>query len=161
VAGGPGVRAAAAMFLLGPAAIHFAVAPEHLRVYLPYGLFFILIGLLQVAIAAAVVLRPSPRILLGGAAGSLLVIAIWLVSRTAGLPIGYTPGIAEPIGLPDLLATLMEWVSVVLLLVADARMDRRRPFHAIRTTIGLIPVATIGLLLTVAAIGAVGPTAGH
>jgi hypothetical protein len=61
------VRAAAATFLLGPAAIHFAVAPEHLRAYPPYGLFFIVLALLQVAIAAAVVLWPSPRIILGGA----------------------------------------------------------------------------------------------
>jgi hypothetical protein len=155
------VRAAAAMFLLGPAAIHFAVAPEHLRAYLPYGLLFIALALFQVSLAAAVVLRPSPVLLLGGAGVSLLVIAIWLVSRTAGLPIGPTPGIPEPIGLPDLLSTLMEWIAVILLLIADARLDRRRPLHLVRTTVGLAPAAAVSLLLTLAAIGAVGSPAGH
>jgi hypothetical protein len=161
VAGGSGVRAAAAMFLLGPAAIHFAVAPEHLRVYPPYGLFFMLVGLLQVALAAAVVLRPSPPILLGGAAFSLLVIAVWLLSRTVGLPIGPTPGIPEAIGLADLLTTLMEWIAVILLLIADARLDRRRPLHGVRLTIGLVPVGAISFLLTLAAIAAVALPGGH
>lgn len=161
MAGGSGVRAAAAMFLLGPAAIHFAVAPEHLRAYPPYGLFFIIVALFQVAVAAAVVLRPSPSILLGGAASSLLVIVVWLVSRTAGLPISPTPGIPEPIGLPDLLATLMEWIAVILLVIADARLGRQRPLRMVRVTVGLAPVAAVSLLLTVAAIGAVGTMAGH
>jgi hypothetical protein len=161
VAGGSRVRAAAAMFLLGPAAIHFAVTPEHLRAYPAYGLFFILVALLQVAIAAAVVLRPSPPIVLGGAGFSLLVIVIWLLSRTAGLPISPTPGIPEPIGLPDVLATLMEWISVILLLIADARLERRRTLRVVSTTLGLAPVAVISLLLTLAALGAVGSPGGH
>lgn len=159
--GGPGTRAAAAMFLLGPAAIHFAVAPEHVRAYPPYGLFFILIAVLQVGLAAAVVLRPSPSILLGGAAFSLLVIAVWLVSRTAGLPISPTPGIPEPIGLPDFAATFMEWIAVVLLLIADARLDRRPPFRVVRTALALAPVAAVSLLLTVAAVAAAGSPLGH
>lgn len=154
MAGGPGVRAAAALFLLGPAAIHFAVAPEHLRAHALHGLFFILVGLLQVAIAAAVVLRPSPPVLLGGAGFSLLVIAIWLISRTLGLPIG-APGIPEPIGLADLLTTLMEWMAVVLLLIADAHLGSRRPLRSVRLAIGLSPAAAVSLLFTLAAMGAV------
>ena len=159
--GGSGVRGAAAMFLVGPAAIHFAVTPEHLRAYPPYGLFFILVALLQVGVAAAVLVRPSPSILLGGAAFSLLVIAVWLVSRTAGLPISPTPGIPEPIDLPDLLSTLMEWIAVVLLLIADARLARRRPLRVVPISLGLAPVAVISLLLTIVAMAAVGSPARH
>lgn len=123
------------MFLLGPATIHFAVAPEQLSMYPPYGLFVIFAGLLQVAIAAAVVLGPSPQILLGAAAFSFLVIAIWLVSGAAGLPISTTSASPEPVGLPDFLAT--SWrIAVILLLIADARFDRRQPLRLVRTLSG-------------------------
>lgn len=143
------------MFLLGPATIHFAVAPEQLSMYPPYGLFVIFAGLLQVAIAAAVVLGPSPQILLGAAAFSFLVIAIWLVSGAAGLPISTTSASPEPVGLPDFLATLMEDCG-------HSPPDRRRPLRSAATspprpnTIGLTPVAAIRLVLTLAAVATAG-----
>lgn len=152
MSGAPAARAAAAMFLLGPAAIHFAVVPDHLRLYPPYGLFLMVVGVLQVALAAAVLTRPGATVLLGGAAFSLLVIAIWLVSRTAGLPFGPTPGVPEPIGLPDLFATLMEWIAAILLLVADARLARHGPLRPIGAVLSLVPATVFSVLLTVVAL---------
>lgn len=159
--GAQGLRTAAAMFLLGPAVIHFAAAPAHLRVYPLYGLLFILLGLVQVGLAAAVLLRPSAIVLLGGAALTLLVIGIWLLSRTTGVPIAPMPWRPEAVGFPDLLVTVMEWVAVVLLLVADSRLARRRPFRIGRSAPGLAVAAIATLAFTLASLAAIGSTGGH
>ena len=48
-----------------------------------------------------------------GAAGNLLVVVTWAVSRTVGLPAGDYAGITLPVGFPDALATALEAVIVV------------------------------------------------
>src|SRR5690242_8321807 len=95
----------AALLLLGAAAIHFAVAPEHFQEYLPYGLFFVGLGLIQLDLAAAVLLAPSRRLYAIASGGIVAVIAIWLASRTVGLPLGPEAWKPEPVGLIDLLAS--------------------------------------------------------
>ncbi len=47
-----------AILTLGAAAIHFAVVPAELAEWLPFGIFFLLLGAAQVALAAATLLRP-------------------------------------------------------------------------------------------------------
>jgi hypothetical protein len=107
----------AAFLILGAAVIHFAVVPEHLEEYLPFGLFFIVVGTVQAAIAAAVILHPSRRLFLAALASSVGLAGLWLLSRTVGLPIGPHPGQPEDIGIPDLPCTALEAVSALVLLV--------------------------------------------
>jgi hypothetical protein len=111
----------AALLILGAAAIHFAVVPEHLEEYLPFGLFFIVVGTVPVAVAAAVILRPSPPLFLAALASSVGLAGLWLLSRTAGLPIGPHPAQPEDIGIPDLICTALEAVSALVLLVLVVR----------------------------------------
>lgn len=153
---GLGLRIAAVCFLLGPAAIHFAVAPEHLRSYPLYGVFFLVLGIAQTGLAALILLRPSSPLLLGGAALSLAVIAIWLLSRTVGLPIAPIPWRAEPVGLPDFLSTLMEWIAAWLLIVADARLESPRNFRLGWAVPGLTLSLVASLAWTVAGLSAIG-----
>jgi hypothetical protein len=40
------------------------------------------------------------------------VVALWIVSRTTGLPLGLHPGAPEALGFPDVTATLFEAVLV-------------------------------------------------
>jgi len=47
-----------------------------------------------------------------GAAGNLVVVITWVVSRTASLPVGEYAGITLPVGFPDGLATALEVVIV-------------------------------------------------
>ena len=47
-----------------------------------------------------------------GAVGNLVVVITWVVSRTAGLPVGEYAGITLPAGFPDGLATALEVVIV-------------------------------------------------
>lgn len=151
-----GLRIAGAAFMLGPAAIHFAVAPAHLREYLPYGLLFVVVGLAQVLLAVLILVRPSAALLLGGAALSLGIVAVWLVSRTVGLPIAPVPWQPEPVGLPDFLSTLMEWIAAWLLIAADARLDASRVFRLGRAAPALTLAAVASVALTLAGLGAVG-----
>lgn len=52
-----------------------------------------------------VVLPPSSRLYLAGAAGNAVVAATWLVTRTTGLPLGPEAGEPEAVGIADTVAT--------------------------------------------------------
>jgi hypothetical protein len=105
-----------ALLLLGSAAIHLAVVPEHLREYVPFGLFFVTAGLAQLALAAAILVAPRREVLLAGAAGTVAIIALWAVSRTAGVPVGPTPWEPEVPAAADVICTALEAVTVPLLI---------------------------------------------
>jgi hypothetical protein len=155
-----GLRLAASLFLLGPALIHVAVVPQHLATYVPYGIFLLAVSVVQLVLAAAVLLRPSPPLLIGGAAAMLVVVAVWIFSRTTGMPIGPTAWYREPMGLPDLLTSLMELVAVALLLIAEARLGSRRRFRPLQAAPGLAVALVASAGLTLAALAAVA-AAGH
>jgi len=77
-----------------------------------YLAFFTVVGVAQLA-WAAVSLAWAPRWWLAlGAAGNLVVVATWVVSRTVGLPVGPAAGITLPAHFPDSLATAVEVVVV-------------------------------------------------
>jgi hypothetical protein len=93
------------------AAVHAAVAPEHLRESGWFGVFFIGAALLQLAWAALVSVRGSRSLLAAGASGNLALIGLWAVTRTLGLPFGLLPG-PEAVGPWDLACAGWELVVV-------------------------------------------------
>lgn len=95
------------------ALIHLAVTPDHLRESAWYGAFFILAAIGQLLLAGALVLRPGRSLVLAGAVGSSVIVGLWLVSRTAGVPIGPDHGATEPFGTLDILASTAEAVSAL------------------------------------------------
>jgi len=107
-----------AVLSAGAAVLHFAFAPDHLDEEATHGAFFLVVGWLQLLWALAVLLRPSRRVLLLGAL-NLGVVAVWVVSRTTGLP----GEAAEPVAFPDALATGLE---VALALGAALAVAHRR-----------------------------------
>jgi len=109
---------APAALLLGAAAIHFAVAPEHVREYPLYGLLFICAGVLQAGLAVALLRLRSRALAAAGVASSLGLIAVWALSRTTGLPVAPVPWTPEAVGLADVSAGLLE-AATAALLVAD------------------------------------------
>jgi hypothetical protein len=80
--------------------------------------FFLVLTVVQVGYAAAVLIRPSVPLLKAGALASLAVVALWIVSRTVGVPIGPEPGEAEAVGTYDLLATISEALAALACLAA-------------------------------------------
>lgn len=89
------------------AGIHAAVAPPHLREGLTTGLFLLAVAALQLAWAAAAT-RPTPRLLRTGVALHLSLVALWLLTRTTGLPAALATVVpdvdlaAHPVGAWDL-----------------------------------------------------------
>ena len=94
--------------LLGSAAVHAAVVQVHLDHWLAAGACFALVAAASAGTAAALVRSLRGPLLLWAAAVSLLPLAVWVVSRTAGLPFGPEAGVAEAVGVADLAAGALE-----------------------------------------------------
>jgi hypothetical protein len=109
------------------AAIHGAVTSEHFREAFVFGVFFVAAAAAQTAWAILLVYRPSRALLLGGAIGNAIVIAVWAMSRTVGIPIGPEPWHPEAVGVIDVISKVFELVIIVVsvwLLVRRAPLDR-------------------------------------
>ncbi|MDP8955686.1 MAG: hypothetical protein M3N24_01810 [Actinomycetota bacterium] len=92
----------------GAALIHFAVAPEHFREEFRFGLFFVLVATFQLVWGAAILRGESRALHAAGAVGNAVVLGVWAVSRTTGLPVGPDAWTPEPIASIDGLATAYE-----------------------------------------------------
>jgi hypothetical protein len=117
------MAAIAAALSFGAAAIHLAVVQSHLEEGIEFGAFFLVTGWFQMVWPLVYFLRRSDLVVVVGLAVNLVVPAIWLMTRTIGLPFGPTPWTPEPIGFPDLLATGLE-LGMVALLLPVALPDR-------------------------------------
>ena len=141
--------------LIGAAAIHAAVVPEHLTEWGPAGAFFIALVGAELTIAAALTrAHPQPRVLLAAAAASIGPLALWLYSRTAGIPFGPGAGTPEPLGLADLAASALEATTLLIALTLLRRHTQLQhqpptPTHTHWLTLTtIITATTIGLAAT-------------
>jgi hypothetical protein len=139
----------AALLSVGAAAIHLAVAKMHFDEYTLFGVFFVASGVAQLAWALWLVLRADRRLLLPGAVGNALIVTLWAVSRTAGLPIGPEHWKPESVGFADMTASAFEVVLAICCLALLARRPRRltaaRP-ALIAITLSIAALTTLGLL---------------
>src|SRR3954454_11976707 len=67
--------------------IHVGAAVDHYEEFPLYTLAFVVIALLQAGWAWLLLRGPSRTVLLSGALFQLGIVALWVVSRTAGVPI--------------------------------------------------------------------------
>jgi hypothetical protein len=112
----------AALSLLA-AIIHLWVMPEHFEEWWGYGTFFLVVAIAQGLYALFLLRRPGRPILLLGVAGNLIVVILWVVTRTSGIPlVGPHAGEVEEVGALDLLCTLAE-LGVIFGLGAAAMKD--------------------------------------
>jgi hypothetical protein len=102
------------------AAVHGLVINEHVDEAALYGAFFIVVTIAQVLYAIAVMVRPSRWLLWLGVAANAGIVVLWIVTRTAGIPLGPESGEVEPVGLLDILAAVAE-LGVVLGAIAALR----------------------------------------
>jgi hypothetical protein len=142
-----------ALFSTSAALVHFAVLWEHFRESWLFGAFFAVAASLQLAWAALIVRRPSRALLRAGAVGNLGVAAVWLLSRTAGLPLGPAPWSPEPVSVADSLATIFEVGivvgAIVLLRSWSAGLAVRPRIVALATwalSLVLIPLTSVALV---------------
>ena len=117
----------AALLTAGAALVHVGVAGQHFSQWWAAGLFFLVVAGAQVAWALWVWARPATRtILLAGAAGSVALVLLWVVSRTSGLPFGPGAGVAEPVGAADVVCGVLEVLAAALAVVATATAGQPR-----------------------------------
>ena len=148
---------------VGAAAIHFAVTFEHFNEYVLYGVFFLIISWAQLIWAAVLVWRPSRLWLSLGMAGNAIVLAVYVASRSTGLPTG--PGIhhPEPVGGLDVVTGILEFALIAgcaALLwrpsLADRPVRRRGVFAAVAAMLA-VPTAVIAATTAVMTPGWAGP----
>lgn len=111
---------------LGAGLVHLAVVQEHLDEWWLFGAFFAVLGAAQVLWAVAALAADRPPLLRTVASVNLAVVALWLVTRTVGLPIGPEPWQPEAAGRADVLCSLLE-VAVAVTLLAAARLPTPAP----------------------------------
>lgn len=108
--------------------IHAIAMIDHLSHFWLFGVFFLVLTYGQVLWGIALLRgRATDRRLRLGALANLAIVAIWLVTRTLGVPIGPDAGDREPIGPMDVAAMLDQLVLVayVGLLLRPALRDGR------------------------------------
>jgi hypothetical protein len=112
-AGRPMLLPLVALSSIAAAGVHFVVMPEHFEEATLYGTFFLVAATSQLVYAAYVLLRPSPAVLGAGALGNLAIVALWLVTRLVGIPLGPAAGSTESFGGLDVLAAVFELTTAV------------------------------------------------
>ena len=147
----------------GAAAIHFAVVFEHFAEYTLYGVFFLVISWAQAIWPAVLLWRPSRLWLWLGIAGNAVVIAVYVLSRTAGLPFGPDLHNPESIGALDVVSCVLEFgviAGCAALLWRPSLADRpvaRRGALAGAAALVAVPVAVIATTTAVMTPGWAGP----
>ena len=116
----------AAVLAIAAGLIHAVAAVSHFGEYWVFGAFFAVLAAAQVGWGACVYRGAGRALLVAGGIGCAAVALLWLVSRTAGLPIGPHAGTPEAVGPLDVLATLDEQ-AIVAIVVALLRFPQLRP----------------------------------
>jgi len=132
-----------AMASIAAGAINLAAAATVGRSNAENLAFFLVVGAAQLAWGGVALVRAPRWWLALGAAGNLIVVATWVVSRTAGLPVGPEAGITLPAHFPDSLATALEVVVVAgaAVLLARGQGTVRSAARAPRVTAAAAVVA--------------------
>lgn len=122
--------------------IHAVVVSPHLREWWVAGAFFIAAAIVQAVCAYAVLVWRDTRGARAGAAVSALLVAIWTISRTVGIPIGPGRGVREAVAVLDVLATSAEIFAVVAFL---ALKSLRLPSGLVSRMSRVLAVMVVGL----------------
>ena len=159
----PYILGALAALSVGAAAIHFAVVFEHFVEYTLYGFFFLVISWAQLIWPAVLLWRPSRLWLWLGIAGNAVIIAVYVASRTVGLPFGPDLHNTESVGALDVVSCVLEFLLIVgcaALLwrpsLADRPVARRGAFARVAALVA-VPVAVIAATTAVMTPGWAGP----
>jgi hypothetical protein len=101
-------------FSLVAGMIHAEAAVIHFPKIWWYGALFTLLACFQMGWAVQLYRQPSTSLLRAGIVVSLGTVAVWAISRIAGLPVGPATWKPESVGALDIAATLDELAIVAL-----------------------------------------------
>jgi plastocyanin len=153
----------AAGLSLAAGLIHLWVSMEHFAEWWGYGLFFIWAGLAQIAYALTIFVLPwmsdtadaqgnKPRATMRvayliGAGGNAVIIALYVITRTVGIPfVGPSAGAVETMTPLSVITTAAELILVgVLLWLAHESPHRNEETSRRGQTIGIKIIAVLGI----------------
>ena len=136
---------------------------EHFAEYTLYGVFFLVISWAQLIWPAVLLWRPSRLWLSLGIAGNAIIIVVYVLSRTVGLPFGPDLHSAESVGALDVVSCVLEFgliAGCAALLWRPSLADRpvaRRGAVATAAALVAVPVAVIAATTAVMTPGWAGP----
>jgi hypothetical protein len=117
--------------------VHGFVAPEHFREWWGYGVFFLAASICLIGFGLALVTDAiDPRYMPGdvhrlrrvmyaiGAIGNVSILALYVLTRTVGIPLGPGSGSVESVGAIDLVAKSTEVLAVAGLVVLLIKTHR-------------------------------------
>lgn len=105
--------------------LHILATPLYFEQWLGYGVFFFTAAVLQVMYSMALaVAQPNRSLLWIGIVGNALVIALWAITRTVGVPLGPMAGEVLPVGWLDGIAQILAAIQIVHLAVLLHQFDR-------------------------------------
>lgn len=165
-----GTRSLTGALSLVAALIHFSVAREHFAEWWGYGAFFVVAGLGELAFPVLFARRPAGWVLQAGIWGNLAPILLYMVSRTAGIPLGPDAGAVEDLEVLGITATVAEAGVVLILCTLLTGEAGRRTINALfMVGVGLWLASLNGALTSAPGTAAkhqhgahgLGPTAQH
>jgi hypothetical protein len=134
------------------AVIHAAFAPTHFSETWSHGAAFIAMAWYQLILAILLVTRPKRWVYALGLF-NIVIIGIWVMSRTVGAPFGPDPWTKEAIGFPDVLATVLEGFIVLGCIALLVRHTWRRTARwTAMATAGVASVSILAAGLTTASL---------
>ena len=107
----------AGVALFGCAAIHLAVIPDHMDHWPVASAFFLALAMAEIACGVLLLGRAGLSVLVAVAAAAVVPLALWVWSRTSGLPFGPNSNVPELVGLADVAAGLLELGTLVIAVV--------------------------------------------
>jgi hypothetical protein len=127
----------AAALSLGAAWVHLAYVAPHLRQWWAYGAFFLATGIGQALFAPLILRWPRQWLAVVAIAGNIAIVAMYVVSRINGAPLGPHANVPERVGAIDL-GTAAAEVVLIGLLVTILRPGARRAVANVLTAAGAI-----------------------
>ena len=147
-----GIVFAVALCSAGAAAIHLAVAKMHFDEYTLFGVFFVGSGLAQLVWPLWLLLRRWRPLLVLGALGNGLIVALWAVDRIWGLPLGPEHWKPDPVGFGDSVTAAFELLIVAGCVVLLGR-GRGRPLRGSAATALVLAAAVVTTLSLLSVLG--------
>jgi hypothetical protein len=114
--------------------------------------FFVALAWFQTLWAILVIASPHRLLLLLGAVGNGAVVALWAVTRTAGIPLGPNAGVPEAAETVDVLSTVLEILVVLGCLFLLYRGTAGRYLGGRRVLAGTLALGLVVVSLTSGAV---------
>lgn len=125
------IYAASALSLLS-ALIHLWATPEHFQTsWWGYGAFFVVTALAQGTFAIVLLRWRGELLCVAGILGNIAIVAMYVVTRTSGIPIGPEAAMIEDPGVLDMTSTVAEVGLVIALLAMLGDVSRKWMINAL------------------------------